>query len=138
MRNTLHLRSMCTKSIHDLQVLHHQVKGAMFYTIHPLLGEYYDTFGKYFDTLTEIGITLGIPEQSIRESLANYPNDVEIAEVYGKAAMEKACEIMKTAFDMMTAAEEEVPGDVVSTLQGYEGELRIATLYMQQAFLTKL
>lgn len=127
------------KAFHDLQVLHHQVIGATFYDVHPMLAECYDCIGGFYDSLVENGMTLGgeFVEPTIADVLEAYPDCVQATPIYGQAAAMLARDITTTTLKMMQDAEEGLPGDMVSELQGMESKLR-TMLYKQSQFLSKV
>lgn len=114
---------------HDLQTLHHYVKGGggAWGPAHEQLGGYYDTLAAMTDDLVEIGISVGIDEPGIAEAVKHCPPAVPSKPIEITPALKKAQEILTGISDLMQAIGDELDDDqryIQGKLDGYVYDLR--------------
>ena len=120
----------------NLGVLHHNVVGHGFFTIHPQLEEWYKYIGDMLDDLIERGIPLGHSEPSIKDAILLYSNNLLPVEV-------RECnESIKLAYDdfimvveKATVVKEDTPVDIQNKLDEYIFYLRKEADYKMQHYL---
>lgn len=112
----------------DLRVLHHCVTGPAFFDVHKQLGEMYEDVDDIVDGLIEQGMTIGILEPSIEDSLILKPSvDIKLRNV--KDTLTLVVEWVQTSIEYMEQAKQLVPSDIKNKIEEYEHTLRIWGLY---------
>lgn len=112
----------------DLRVLHHCVTGPAFFDVHKQLGDMYEDVDDIVDGLIEQGMTIGILEPSIEDSLILKPSvDIKLRDV--KTSLSLVVEWVQLAIEFMEQAKQLVPSDIKNKIEEYEHTLRIWGLY---------
>lgn len=118
----------------DVQVLHHNIKGIAFFSNHEQLAEMYEDVGEMTDNLIELGMTIGILEPSIEESLAFKPS-IEVRFYDYKECFAIVRDEFARAISLMELAKVNVPADIKNKIEEHEHNLRIWGLYKAQMVL---
>lgn len=109
-------------SYHNLTTLHrHLIKDAGWFGNHEELGSWYEAVADQLDDLTEIGLSLGYAEPSIKDAVLLFNADIlgtEPREL--KETLKFAGEIIRSIAGAMKSAETIAPPDVQNKLQEYE------------------
>ncbi len=117
---------------HNMTTLHrHLIDDAGWFGNHEKLGEWYDEIGDQLDDLTEIGLSLGYAEPSIKDALLEFGTEILSTEGRKlKETLKAAAGIMRGIAGMQKAAEVIVPPDVQNKLQEYEYDWNKTANYM--------
>lgn len=118
----------------DLNVLHHNITGRTFLSNHEQLGEMYEDIGDIADNLIELGMTIGILEPSIEESLQFKPS-IQVRFYTDTEAFSIVRDEFTKAIDLMESAKLYVPDDIKNKIEEHESTLRIWGLYKAQMLL---
>lgn len=118
----------------DLGVLHHNITGATFFSNHEQLGELYEEVGEMTDNLIELGMTIGLFEPSIEESL-QFKASIPVRFYTTNEAFTIVVEEFKRAIELMEGAKIFVPDDIKNKIEEHEYTLRINGLYKAQMLL---
>jgi hypothetical protein len=120
----------------NLGTLHHNIVGHNFFTIHPLLGEWYDEIGEMTDDLIERGIPIGNAEPSIKDAVLMYSNELLPVETKDcEDSIRLAYDGFIMAVEKLTAAKDGAPVDVQNKIDEYIYYLRKEADYKMQHFL---
>ena len=119
---------------HDVSVLHHNIKGANFFANHEALGDMYEDIAEMLDSLIELGMTIGILEPSIEDSL-KYKPTIPVRLYTANEAFSIIVDEFKKAIELMENAKNFVPADIKNKIEEYEHTLRINGLYKAQMLL---
>lgn len=118
----------------DLGVLHHNITGATFFSNHEQLGELYEEVGEMTDNLIELGMTIGLFEPSIEESL-QFKASIPVRFYTTNEAFTIVVEEFKRAIELMEGVKIFVPDDIKNKIEEHEYTLRINGLYKAQMLL---
>lgn len=118
----------------DLNVLHHNITGAEFFSNHENLAEMYEDVSKIIDNLIELGMTIGILEPSIQDSL-NFKSSIDVRLRNYHDTFEIVSNEMAVAIDYMEKAKNGVPDDIKNKIEEHEHTLRIWGLYKAKMLL---
>ena len=119
---------------HDVSVLHHNIKGANFFANHEALGDMYEHIADMLDDLIELGMTIGIYEPSIEDSLKFKPT-IPVRLYTANEAFSIVVDEFKKAIELMSNAKNFVPEDIKAKIEEYQHTLRIDGLYKAQMLL---
>lgn len=119
---------------HDVSVLHHNIKGANFFANHEALGDMYESISDMLDDLIELGMTIGILEPSIEDSL-KYKPTIPVRLYTANEAFSIVVDEFKKAIELIEGAKGFVPGDIRAKMDEYQHTLRIDGLYKAQMLL---
>lgn len=108
----------------DLTVLHHNIIGPAFFSNHENLNEMYDDVAEIIDDLIESGMTIGILEPSIQESL-DYKQSIAVILRDSTETFKIVVEEMAKAIELMEEAKIDVPADIKNKIEEHEYKLRI-------------
>lgn len=126
---------MYIKSLYqDVTVLHHNVTGQTFFSSHEVLGQMYEKLGDMLDNLIELGMTIGLYEPSIAESL-DYEPAIEVRFYPAVEAFQIIVDKYTRLIQLMENAKFLVPDDIKNKIEEHETTLRIDGLYKAQMFL---
>lgn len=108
----------------DLQVLHHYVTGNSFFGVHEAVGELYDKVGDMIDDLVEIGMSVGIHEIGIKDSVLMF----EPLPIIGRDCNETARSVIAVCEGLIAVMDEckdSIPyGDIANKIEEYQYYLR--------------
>lgn len=119
---------------HDTSTLHHNIKGANFFANHEALGDMYEHVADMLDDLIELGMTIGIFEPSIEDSL-KYKPSIPVRFYTANEAFSIVVDEFKKAIELMENAKNFAPADIKNKIEEYEHTLRIDGLYKAQMLL---
>lgn len=115
----------------DVQMLHHNVVGPNFIANHEALADIYNDVAEILDGIIEMGMTIGIFEPSIEESL-QFKASLPVRFYSGEEAFKIVSEEFSDAINLLYEASSLVPNDIRSKIEEYQGKLRIWGLYKAQ------
>lgn len=111
----------------NMGVLHRNLIGKEWFKIHELLSDYTDRLAKDIDELVEVGISIGVQEPGIKESL-EYIDDEEVK----PREVEDTLLLVKEMFDDIIAQInriKDVSDDVINKLQEKQLYYRVESNY---------
>ena len=118
----------------DLGVLHHNIIGSNFLYNHKQLGKMYEDVADITDNLIELGMTIGIMEPSIEDSLKFKPS-LPVRFYKDTEAFSIVRDEFTKAIEIMDGAKNLVPDDIKNKIEEHECTLRIWGLYKAQMLL---
>lgn len=118
----------------DLSVLHHNITGASFISNHEFIADLYEEVGEMTDNLIELGMTIGLLEPSIEESL-EFKSSIPVRFYSSRESFTLIVEEFKRAIELMDGAKIFVPDDIKNKIEEHEYTLRINGLYKAQMLL---
>lgn len=113
----------------NLGYLHRNITGRGFLAAHEKIGEWYEEAAAQLDALTETGLSLGIAEPTIQESVMTIPPDIPTGVISVRDGLIICGKIARGVKDAMEKARAIVPDDVKSELDGSVHKWRIAADY---------
>lgn len=120
----------------DIQVLHHNIVGVAFLSNHETLGEMYKDIGDINDNLIELGMTIGLFEPSIEESL-DFKKSIDVKFYDYRTAFDIVRDEFAEAIRLMEYAKVYVPDDIKNKIEEHEHTLRIWGEYKAQMILSE-
>lgn len=118
----------------DLTVLHHNITGTEFFSNHEALAEMYGDVAEINDNLIELGMTIGILEPSIQDSL-NFKSAIDVRLRNYRDTFDIVANEMAVAIDYMEKAKNGVPDDIKNKIEEHEHTLRVWGLYKAKMLL---
>ncbi len=121
------LEKMLKVYYNNIQTLHRHLIGANWFGNHEVLGKYYEKIQEDIDYLVELGLSIGIDEPTIQESLGSY-KELEIID----RAEKESFVIVKGYFNDIVAQINRIndlPVDVINKLQEMQTFYRIESDY---------
>lgn len=119
---------------HDVSVLHHNITGEAFFSNHEELAKMYEDVADIVDALVENGMTIGLLEPSIEDSLKFKPS-IEVKFRNSKETFSIVVEEFREAIRLMEIAKQNVPDDIKNKIEEYENTLRIWGEYKANMYL---
>lgn len=113
----------------NLLFMHHNSAGPDWGQTHDMLSEYYEKISEIEDEVTEIAISLGISEPSIKDSVNMYVVLPENIKFNNRKAAEYCYNFFKDLMAEFESLKDEVPGDVYSKFEEYIFWLRLTAEY---------
>lgn len=107
----------------DTTVLHHNISSPSFFGDHENLGELYEDIAEIIDNLVELGMTIGILEPAITESIA-FQTPIDVKFRNQKETFEIVSSEMVRAIELMETAKIDVPADVRNKIEEHEHKFR--------------
>jgi hypothetical protein len=121
----------------NFSTMHHNMTGCEFFTIHPLMGEFYDKIAEINDSLIERGMVDGIAEPSIKDAVLAFGGElVPVAPIDCWDALVKARDEFNAVLMKMDSLRASVAPDIQSQIDAWEYEIKIY-LYKIGQYLTK-
>lgn len=121
----------------DLTVLHHNVVGDEWFATHEKLAEYYGKIAEMTDATTEVAISLGTIEPSIKTAIAAFPTLEEGATYTRDNAYQYCYNAFQDLINAFEATKAEVPEDVYNNFENFIYWLRIEANYKLSHALNK-
>lgn len=118
----------------DVNVLHHNITGEAFFSNHEELADMYEDIAEIIDALIENGMTIGLLEPSIEDSLKFKPS-IEVKFRNSKETFSIIIEEFREAIRLMETAKQNVPDDIKNKIEEYENTLRIWAEYKANMYL---
>ena len=102
----------------SIQYLHRHCIGAEFFSTHEVTNEIYDFLADNIDEMCEVGMTFGVDEPSMAESIESYP---EISKKF-RNSFDTETEAKRMLNDLVTeiARIQDVPADVKNKLEEHQ------------------
>jgi DNA-binding ferritin-like protein len=120
MRNLMSVLKIVTSNI---EVIHRNVYGSDFFNVHDVTREYYKLLSDMTDDVIELGMSIGLTEPGLEESLRFYSGlKPEPTKCLQSFAMVR--EMFHDIIEEIDAAKETLPHDISDKLQEYKRWLR--------------
>lgn len=111
----------------NIQVLHRNLVGSNWNSNHERLQEYYEKVQECLDNMTEILMSLGYIEPTLKESL-EYVNELEIINRSAEESFRMVQEYFQNIIAEMNRLNN-IPDDVVSKMEEYQEYFRLEANY---------
>lgn len=109
-----------TKILSDnIRILHRNLIGTNWFDTHELLEKYYKYIDDVQDDINEIGIMLGLKEQSVLHLIDVYPAVPTPFNFTEVDALQYVYNFFKDLIEAIENVKDDVPGDVYSHLEEY-------------------
>lgn len=118
----------------DVNVLHHNITGEAFFSNHEELADMYEDIADIIDALVENGMTIGLLEPSIEESLA-FKSSIPVKFRNARETFEIIVTEFREAIRLMEIAKQGIPDDIKNKIEEYENTLRIWAEYKANMYL---
>lgn len=111
----------------NIQVLHRNLVGSNWNSNHERLQEYYEKVQECLDSMTEILMSLGYTEPTLKESL-EYVEELEIINRSAEESFRVVQEYFQNIIAEMNRLDN-IPDDVVSKMEEYQEYFRLEANY---------
>lgn len=128
MEKYIKLMKACKAAYENLLTLHHNIVGKNFFADHEKLGEYYSLIADISDSIIENGISLGIKEPTISESLSEF-EEIDTVERGAAESYIIVSETFNSLSELMENCREEVPDYLKSKFDEYQDKLNLEANY---------
>ena len=112
----------------NVQILHRHLAGYNWNSDHERLQSYYEKLQKCLDDLTELFMSIGYREPSLKESLV-YIQEIEIQDRTAADSFKVVQTYFRNLIAEMNRLKSELPGDVVSKMEEYQEWFRLNADY---------
>lgn len=112
----------------NVQILHRHLAGYNWNSDHERLQNYYEKLQKCLDDLTELFMSIGYREPSLKESLV-YIQEIEIQDRTAADSFKVTQTYFRNLIAEMNRLKSELPGDVVSKIEEYQEWFRLNADY---------
>lgn len=132
----MNLLMMLKVYANNIQILHRHLVGSNWNSDHERLQEYYEEVQKCLDDLTELFMSVGYKEPSLQESL-EYEPEITIADREAYDSFSIVQTYFRNLIAEMNRIKSDLPGDVVSKIEEYQGWFRLNADYKLRQELGK-
>jgi len=112
----------------NFKILHHNIVGENWFSVHEKLAEYYEKVGDVEDAIIEMGIMNGCADVSIKDAVLNY-DSLEVKPYDVNTAFSLSLKMFNDIVNELNIVKEGLPADCVSEIETYQYWFRLESKY---------